>query len=102
MIEYLSKANEKLTNIEYVIVDDIDRIIRDVQGWREIKSKIENKGGAKIYSLKQNIEDSPEGKMLQSITMSVKQYERENNARRTRDRKKARMLDGYYNLQTIP
>jgi hypothetical protein len=39
--------------------------------------------------------------MLQSITMSVKQYERENNARRTRDRKRARMLEGYWNLATV-
>jgi hypothetical protein len=31
--------------------------------------------------------------MLQSITMSVKQYERENNARRAKDRKRARLLE---------
>ena len=102
MIDFLSQANTKFTDIQYVLVDDIDRIIRDVKGWWDIKSKIELQWGAKIYSLKQNIDDTPEWKMLQSITMSVKQYERENNARRTRDRKKARMLDGYYNLPTVP
>jgi len=79
MIEYLKEENKEYTKISRVIIDDIDRIIRDVAGWREIKAKIENLGGAKIFSLKQDINDTPEGKMLQSITMSVKQYERENN-----------------------
>ena len=95
MIEYLHKENKNYTKIDYVLVDDIDRIIRDVAWWREIKAKIEWYGWAKIYSLKQKLEDTPEGNMLQSISMSVKQYERENNARRTADRQRGRLLNGY-------
>ncbi len=41
MINYLSEVNKKFTSVQYVIVDDIDRIIRDVQGRWDIKSKIE-------------------------------------------------------------
>ena len=96
MIEYLKEVNKTYTKVPFVIIDDIDRIIRDVQ-WRwEIKAKIEDLWWAKLFSLKQKIEDTPEGKMLQSITMSVKQYERENNARRTKDRQRQRLLWGYY------
>jgi hypothetical protein len=43
--------------------------------------------------LKQNLDSSPEGVLQQNIVMSFKQYERENNARRVRDRQRARMLE---------
>ena len=95
MIMYLQKANKKYTQIPFVVIDDIDRIVRDVKWWIEIKAKIQNQWGAYIHSLKQNIDETPEWKMLQYITMSVKQYERENNARRTRDRQRARVMAGY-------
>lgn len=102
MIAYLQEENKNYTKITRVIVDDIDRIIRDV-AWRwNIKTKIEDLGWAKIFSLKQDINDTPEGKMLQSITMSVKQYERENNARRTRDRQRWRMMNWYWCFTAQP
>ena len=101
MIDFLAKENVNYTKITKVIVDDIDRIVRDVMGRRDIKAKIEV-AGAKIYSLKQDLNDTPEGKMLQSITMSVKQYERENNARRTKDRQRARLLDWYWCFSLLP
>jgi len=41
MIEYLEEKNKKFTTIDLVVVDDFDRIVRDVQGWREIKLRIE-------------------------------------------------------------
>ena len=102
MIEFLKKENQNYTKISKVVIDDIDRIIRDVAGRWEIKAKIEDLGWAKIYSLKQDINDTPEGNMLQSITMSVKQYERENNARRTKDRQRGRLLNWYWCFNPLP
>jgi len=102
MIDFLRKQNKDYTKIHFVIVDDVDRIIRDVKGRREIKNQIEMLWWAKIYALKQKIEDTPEGKMIQSITMSVKQYQRESNARQVADKQKARMLNGYRPLYSPP
>ncbi len=102
MIEFLKKENQNYTKISRVVIDDIDRIIRDVAGWWEIKAKIEDLWWAKIHSLKQDINDTPEGNMLQSITMSVKQYERENNARRTKDRQRWRLLNWYRCFNALP
>lgn len=97
MIAYLKSENKNYSKISYVIVDDIDRISRNVV-WRwYIKESIES-SGAKIHSLKQTLEDSPEWTLQQNILMSMKQYDRENNARRVRDRQRARMLDGYWPL----
>ena len=95
MIEFLAEKNKVYTTIHFVLIDDMDRIIRDTQWWREIKAQIENKWGAKIYSLKQNLEDSPEGKLVQNIVMATKQHQRESNARQVKDKQRARMLNGY-------
>ena len=95
MIDFLANANKNYTTIHFVLIDDMDRIIRDTQGRWEIKADIEKKWWAKIYSLKQNIEDSPEGKLVQNIVMATKQHQRESNARQVKDKQRARMLNGY-------
>ena len=46
--------------------------------------------------MKQTISNSAEWIFNQNIIMAVKQYERENNARRVKDRKRWRMLDWYW------
>lgn len=102
MIEFLTTKNKDYTKIHLVIIDDMDRLTRDVQARREIKAQIEWLWGAEIYSLKQKIEDTPEWKMIQSITMSVKQYQREANARQVKDKQRARMLNWYRPLYSPP
>jgi DNA invertase Pin-like site-specific DNA recombinase len=59
------------------MTDDIDRLARDIDVWRFVKTTIKLTG-AVIYSLKQDLKDSPENQMFETIVMSVKQYEREN------------------------
>ena len=86
--------NPKNPEIKYVMVDDIDRMARDIQVWFTKKWEI-LATWAKILSLKQNLDDSPEAHLMESISMATKQYERENNGRRVRDRQRQRMLDGY-------
>ena len=100
MLLELNKWNKLFVKIQYVLVDDIDRLMRDVAGWREVKGRIEATW-AKIHSLKQDLDDTPEWKMLQSITMSTKQYERENGARRTRERQRSRM-EMWYRSFNVP
>jgi hypothetical protein len=41
MIEFLKEENKEFTKVHFVIVDDMDRVIRDVQGRWEIKARIE-------------------------------------------------------------
>jgi DNA invertase Pin-like site-specific DNA recombinase len=93
MIEFLKKENKKETIVDFVIADDMDRISRDIVGRHNIKYKIEHKGKAKIQTVKQYLEDTPEGQLMQNIVVSMKQYERENNAKRTVSRKRARLLE---------
>gem|GEM_PF-5746725 len=92
MLDDLQKANKKGVSVDLILVDDIDRAARDIDVWRFVKTTIKA-AGAKIYSLKQDLNDSPENQMFETIVMSVKQYERENGARRVKDRQRMRMLD---------
>ena len=97
LISHLKKANKNKRNpkIKHVIVDDIDRIARDMEVWLTKKSEIEATG-ATIISLKQTLEDNPESRLSTNITMATKQYERENNARRVKDRQKERLKAWYW------
>jgi len=77
MLDDLKKANKKEKTIDFIMIDDIDRLARDIDVWRFVKTAIKATK-AKIYSLKQDLQDSPENQMFETIVMSVKQYEREN------------------------
>ena len=96
MLNDLKRENKNKNNpkIRHVIVDDIDRIARDVWVWLTKKMEIEATW-ATIISLKQNLEDTPEWRLMSTITMWTKQYERENNARRVVSRQKERLRDWY-------
>lgn len=102
MIDFLTKENKDYTKIHFVVVESVDRIIRDVQWRREIKGRIEWSWWSKIYPLKQKIEDTPEWKFLQNVTVANKQYQREANARDVKDKQRARMLNWYRPLYSPP
>ena len=96
MLKDLKAANKNPLNptIKHIIVDDIDRIARDVGVWITKKAEIEATW-ATILSLKQTLEDTPEGRLSATITMATKQYERENNSRRVISRQIQRLKDWY-------
>ena len=96
MLRDLREINKNPNNpeIKYVIVDDIDRMARDITVWITKKAEIKATW-AMILSLKQSLDDTPEAHLMETISMATKQYERENNGRRVRDRQRQRMLDGY-------
>ena len=96
MIKSLKKENKNPDNpkINYVIVDDIDRIARDSYVWQVKQAEIVSTW-ANILSLKQTMEDTPESRLSTNITMATKQYERENNSRRVISRQIQRLKDGY-------
>ena len=97
MLRDLKKANKNKNNptIKHIIVDDIDRVARDMKIWLD-KSEEIKATGATIISLKQTVDDTPEGRLSTGVTMLTKQYERENNARRVVSRQKERLRDWYW------
>ena len=96
MLRDLKKVNRNpdFPEIKYVVVDDIDRLARDIAVWIKKREEIRSTW-AKILSLKQDLKDNPESNLMSTISMATKQYERENNARRVRSRQEQRLKDGY-------
>ncbi len=95
MLNFLRKENKKYTKVNYIIVDDIDRIARDVIIWTKVYEEAKSLW-IKIHSLKQKVEDTPEWEMINQITAVIKWYEAKVNQRRVKDRMKARLLDWYW------
>ena len=96
MIEFLKDQNKTVKNIDLVISDDMDRLIRDLEWWFIIKREIEIDCKAEIQTVKQKLENSNEWILMQNLVMAMKQYERQNNATRVKSRQRWRMLDWYW------
>ena len=96
MLKDLKKTNKNpfYPEIKFVIVDDIDRLARDIAVWIKKKEEIRSTW-ARIISLKQDLKDNPESNLMSTISMATKQYERENGARRVKSRQEQRLKDGY-------
>lgn len=78
-----------------VLFDDIKRFSRDVYFyWGLIKEL--DQYHARPMSPNFVFEKTPEGRFQQSITVAAGEYERESNARQSRQKTQARMEEGYY------
>lgn len=81
---------------EYVvIIDDIKRLARDVQGHFTLKAAIYSRG-ATIESPNHRFEDTPEGKFVETVLAGAAELERNQNRRQVISRQKARLETGYW------
>ncbi len=81
---------------EYVvIIDDIKRLARDVQGHFTLKTAIYSRG-ARIESPNHRFEDTPEGKFVETVLAGAAELERNQNKRQVISRMKARLENGYW------
>lgn len=94
LLNYLeSNQREKFA----VIIDDIKRLARDVQGHFELKTAIYSRG-AYLVSPTHKFEDTAEGKFVETILASAGELERNQNRRQVMSRMKARFELGYWPL----
>ncbi len=91
LIELVEQHDEKV----FVIVDDINRLARDVVLHRGLKALIEKAGG-ELRSVNLHLDNSPEGQFVETIVAATGELEREQNKRRVLSRQKARLEAGYW------
>ncbi len=91
MRDFLESQKSKI----YVIVDDISRWARETQYHFALKKAIQDSGGI-LISLNQKLEDTPEGKFIETIYAANAELERSRNARQVRTRMRARVMNGYW------
>ncbi len=87
------KANKRNTYV--ICFDDIKRFSRDVYFYWDLIRQLDA-FGAQPMSPNFVFEKTPEGRLQQSITVAAGEYERESNARQTRQKQQARLEKGYH------
>ncbi len=78
-----------------VIFDDLKRYSRDTEFHLRLRREMQTRNAIRIC-LNFKFEDSPEGKFLETIIAATGTLEREQNARQTLQKMKARMEQGYW------
>lgn len=84
-----------------VLIDDISRFARDVQAHFELKTSIESRHG-KLECVSMEFEDSPMGKLLETIMAGSAEYYRNENRVRVMKNMKSRLEKGYWSFDEIP
>ena len=74
MIERISNQRD----IQYVILDKIDRFARNRRDDANLLFELHS-AGAKVISVKENIDDTPGGKLLHGVLASLAEYTSSNN-----------------------
>ena len=92
LLDYL-KNNQGTRYV--VLFDDIKRFSRDVYFYWGLIRELDQYN-AQPMSPNFVFEKTPEGRFQQSITVAAGEYERESNARQTKQKTKARLEMGYY------
>ncbi len=99
LIDFLLENKHKQT---VVIIDDVSRLARDIQIYYTLKTAI-SKYGATLESPSHNFfQDSPENKLVESVSVSLAEYERNKNKERVKNRMKARLDDGFWPFPGFP
>ncbi len=92
----LLKFLQSKPKVKYVVIfDDLKRFSRDVMFYWMLRAKLE-KYGAKVECLNFRIENSPEGRFLETIVAAGGELERNQNTRQTLQKTKARFEQGYW------
>lgn len=92
MLAYL----EAQTGKNYVVIfDDLKRFARDTEFHIKLRREFATRGAA-IECLNFKIEDSPEGRFIETIIAAQGQLEREQNRRQVVQKMKARVENGFW------
>lgn len=91
LIQFLKDSEDPHT----VIMDHIDRMARDNLWYPMLKKAILDTG-SRYEFVKMKFDDSPEGEFSEHVMVGMSTYHRKNNARQTKERMRARAMNGYY------
>ncbi len=78
-----------------VIIDDITRFARDVRGHWDLRDLLKEAGG-KLESPSIEFGDDADSILHENLMASVSQHQRQKNAEQTKNRMRARTMNGYW------
>lgn len=92
LLSYLSAQRGK----DYVVIfDDLKRFARDTEFHLKLRRELQSRN-ARVECLNFKIEDTPEGKFVETIMAAQGELEREQNGRQVRQKMRARVEAGYW------
>ncbi len=96
--ELLSWLRKHRKQTPVLIIDDISRIARDVRTHFKLRELVEEAGGT-IKSLSIEFGEDSDSILIENMLASVSQHQREKNSEQTKNRMRARTLNGYWVFQ---
>ena len=78
-----------------VVIDDISRLARHIDAYRQLRKDIATAGGT-LMSPSIEFKDDADSNMMENIRASVSQHQAEKNAEQTLHRMSARLSNGYW------
>jgi len=99
MVALLSYLDAQPDKNYLVIFDDLKRFARDTEFHIKLRREFQTRG-ARIECLNFKLDDSPEGKFVETIFAAQGELEREQNRRQVIQKMKARVEKGYYVFHT--
>ncbi len=93
MLGYLSLQARKQSFV--VIIDDISRLARDIKAHLELRDAIASVG-ARLESPSIEFGEDSDSILVENLLASVSQHQRQKNAEQTKNRMRARAMNGYW------
>lgn len=78
-----------------VIIDDISRLARDIEAYKHLRRAIKAARG-KLESPSIQFGEDSDSTLIENLLASVAQHQREKNAEQTKNRMRARVMNGYW------
>lgn len=93
VLKFLKRSKHSANIV--VIIDDISRLARDVQTHIQLRNAIAATG-ASLQSPSIEFKEDSDSKLVEHLLASVAAHHREKNAETTRNRMRARLMNGYW------
>jgi site-specific DNA recombinase len=81
-----------------VVIDDVSRLARGLEAHLELRSAIAS-AGATLESPAIEFGEDSDSRLVEHLLASVSQHQRQKNAEQTKNRMRARMMNGYWVFQ---
>jgi len=98
MLDYVRKS--KIEGI-VVIIDDISRFARDIEGHWALRRALKETGGT-LESPSITFGEDSDSILIENLLASVSQHQRQKNGEQTKNRMRARVMNGYWVFHAPP
>ncbi|MGY4893202.1 MAG: recombinase family protein [Candidatus Saccharimonadota bacterium] len=97
----LKDLTQRDCTVKAVVVYNTSRISRDLESFTRDISYYLSAQGVRLHSSSENIDDTPEGKLMKNITLSIHQYDNDIKSRTVKDNMRMVSLEGWW-VGSIP